>query len=336
MVGQQLHEIFGQARHLYRAPHATGVTDAQLIDRFVTRRDEAAFELLVWRYGPMVLGVCRRILHDSHGAEDAFQAVFLTLARKAGTIGRRQSVGSWLYTVAYRTALRARDRTVHRALHEQPLNGIEELNAIRKPEDELGLDELGSALDKALSNLPEKYRTVIVLCYLQGKTNEQAAEELGCPKGTVLSRLSRARERLRDRLTGHGVILSAGPFLVLLSQMASSLPEMSPVLVNATVQFAGLCAVGKTVAGLVASSVAELTEDAIKELSVRRLRYFVAMALLMVLIIGVGVSAGSVLAAQAARPTDPGHGAHALPPESGQPVVGPGDCWRETAMQPAR
>jgi RNA polymerase sigma factor (sigma-70 family) len=174
--------------------------DAQLLDRFVERRDEVAFELLVWRHGPMVLGVCRRILQNPHDAEDAFQASFFTLARKADSIARRDSVGAWLYRVAYRIALRARARRARLAQREQPLGDLPVAEVGCEPADLLAWRELRPVLDAEISRLPEKYRAAFVLCYLEGKTNEQAAEQLGCPKGTVLSRLSRARERLRKRL----------------------------------------------------------------------------------------------------------------------------------------
>jgi RNA polymerase sigma factor (sigma-70 family) len=214
-----------------------GLTDAQLLHRFLTKRDGAAFELLVWRHGPMVLRVCRRILRDAHGAEDAFQATFLTLACKAGSIGNQEVVSSWLYKVAYRIALRAKASATKRATHEQPLVDCLAGGSIAPP-DEAAWRELGPLLDAEVRRLPEKYRAAFVLCYLEGKTNEEAARELGCPKGTILSRLSRARERLRKRLNQRGLALSGMVFPLLLDPKGWSLAAEPPALVESTVRLA--------------------------------------------------------------------------------------------------
>jgi len=185
-----------------------GLTDAQLLKRFLSDRDEAAFEVLVWRYGPMVLRAGVRVLRDLHRAEDVFQATFFTLATKAETIGKREAVSSWLYQVAYRLALRARSKVAKHVLHETPHIDSFADRSTQPPAEDLAWRELGVVLDGEIQKLPEKLRVPFVLCYLQGKTNEQAAEELGCPKGTVLSRLSRARERLRKKLSRRGLVLS--------------------------------------------------------------------------------------------------------------------------------
>src|SRR5262245_36773723 len=194
---QPLRTILKRVRHILRPDHPPGVTDSQLLDRFLSQRDEAAFELLVWRHGPMVLGVCRRVLQDAHDAEDAFQATFLTLARKGGSIGRRESLAGWLYTVAQRIALRARARQPRPRSRERPLPASVVEESACDPSELLAWRELRPLLDAEVARLPEKYRDAFILCYIEGKTNEEAAEQLGCPKGTVLSRLSRARERLR-------------------------------------------------------------------------------------------------------------------------------------------
>jgi RNA polymerase sigma factor (sigma-70 family) len=199
---QPLRTILKRVRHIFRPEHPPGVTDSELLARFLGQRDEAAFELLVWRHGPMVLGICRRVLQDAHDAEDAFQATFLTLARKADSIGRRESLAGWLYTVAQRIALRARARQAHRTSREKPLADVVVEESACDPSELLAWRELRPLVDAEVARLPEKYREVFVLCYLEGKTNEEAAEQLGCPKGTVLSRLSRARKRLRQRLSG--------------------------------------------------------------------------------------------------------------------------------------
>jgi RNA polymerase sigma factor (sigma-70 family) len=287
MLVRPLHTLLRHIRTLFHPQAAGTVTDAELLERFLDGKDEAAFELLVWRHGPMVLGVCRRILQDPHEAEDAFQAAFFTLARKAGSIGRRDSVGAWLYRVAYRIALRARARRVRQAQREQPLGDLPVAEVGCEPADLLAWSELRPVLDAEVNRLPEKYRAAFVLCYLEGKTNEQAAEQLGCPKGTILSRLSRARERLRKRLMQRGVVLAALPLARVLLQQAQMLADVSPVLVNATVQLALLAAVGSKLAGLALGPAARMAEDMLRQLRLDRLRLAAgALAVLALLLLG--------------------------------------------------
>src|SRR5208283_4994999 len=206
MANEQLTCVLRHVRKLIGLERSTELTDGQLLDAFVVRRDEAAFTTLVQRHGPMVQRVCRRVLGDAHDAEDAFQAAFLVLARKAGAIRHRSSVGGWLYEVAYHLALRGRANAARRRKHERQAPEMSPPNPLSERERE----ELQTMLDEELHRLPEKYRTPLVLCYLEGKTNTQAAEELGWPAGSMSSRLTRARELLRDRLAGRGVALSAG------------------------------------------------------------------------------------------------------------------------------
>src|SRR4051794_1608667 len=158
---------------------AAGLSDAQLLERLVTRRDEAAFELLLWRHGAMVLGVCRRVLHNPHDAEDAFQATFLVLAKKAASVARGEAIGAWLARVAYRVALRARAQVTRHARCDRL--APEDLAAPAAPE----ADDLRRVLDEEIDRLPARQRAVVVLCCLEGKTGEQAARELGCRPGTV-------------------------------------------------------------------------------------------------------------------------------------------------------
>ena len=182
-----------------------GQTDGQLLARFVAARDEASFASLVRRHGPMVLGVCRRILHDFHDAEDAFQATFLVLARKATTLVVGESLGCWLYEVAYRTALEASTLSARRRSRERPMRDM--------PHPEVAPAEAQDwrpLLDRELSRLPEKYRAAVVLCDLQGRPRREAARQLGVPEGTLSSRLATARQMLARRLAGCGVALSGG------------------------------------------------------------------------------------------------------------------------------
>jgi RNA polymerase sigma factor (sigma-70 family) len=171
MAGGQLNTFL---RHLRRVvlPCAAGeLSDAQLLKRVVEGRDEAAFEVLVWRHGPMVLGVCLRVLRREHDAEDAFQATFLALARKAGSIGKRESLGSWLYKVAYRIALRAGARAPAQPLPPEPLCD----GAAPEPILNLLWQEMRTAIDEEVNRLPDKYRAAFVLCCLEGQSLDRAA-----------------------------------------------------------------------------------------------------------------------------------------------------------------
>src|SRR5262249_52032068 len=169
--------------------HGDGLTDGQLLERYAQAGDEAAFETLLWRHGPMVLGVCRRVLGDRHEAEDAFQATFLVLHRKAKSFGAHDPVGNWLYKVAYRIALRAKRNAAQRPVCAgHPFDRPDP-----EPSSALVWHDLRPVLDEELNRLPEKYRSPLVLCYLEGKTVVQAAQELGWPSGTVSGRLARAK-----------------------------------------------------------------------------------------------------------------------------------------------
>ena len=188
-------------RRQQRPPRGDAVSDAQLLERFLRTGDEGAFAVLVAWHGPMVLGVCRRVLRQTQDAEDAFQSTFLTLARKAARIGRRESVGGWLHTVAYRIAVRARVRSVQRMQRQRTLEDTPDDEPGVDPADRLTARELRQRLDAELEHIPEKFRVAFILCHLEGLTCAEAARCLGCPLGTVQSRVGRARERLRARLT---------------------------------------------------------------------------------------------------------------------------------------
>ncbi len=190
--------------------------DADLVERFAARGDEHAFSLLVRRHGSMVLGVCRRILDDHHRAEDAAQAVFLVLARKAGSLRDRTAVANWLYGVAVRTARKARGRQT-----PAPAQLPDDVAAVERTPDVIW-SELRPVLDREVERLPARHRAAVVLCYLEGKSYAEAARELRCPVGTVATRLSRARARLRSRLVRQGVTLSAAALSSILVQKATA------------------------------------------------------------------------------------------------------------------
>jgi RNA polymerase sigma factor (sigma-70 family) len=165
-----------------------GLSDAELLGRYVSSRDEAAFEALVWRHSGLVLGVCRRALHQEEDAKDAFQATFLQLARKAGTIGRRESVSGWLHRVALRAALAARDRPDHPESLPDELAG----SPASDPAEEVARRETELTVDVEVGRLPERYRVPVVLHYFEGWSYDEVARHLGCSRGTVGTRLSRA------------------------------------------------------------------------------------------------------------------------------------------------
>lgn len=203
-------------RRLARHADAAGVaaTDAQLLRRYVESHNEAAFTELVRRHGPMVLGVCHRLLRDEATAEDAFQATFLVLVRRAGALCWQESIAGWLHEVAWRVAHKARGRPIHRSLSEPDMI----------PETAATADKLGGALDETLASLPRHYRTALVLCHAEGKTTAEAAEALGCPVGTVKSRLARGRELLRRRLLRRGI---TGPAAAAAASLTTPLAEAS-------------------------------------------------------------------------------------------------------------
>lgn len=263
-------------RGLVLARGAVDLTDAQLLDRFTRQNDEGAFEAIVQRHGPLVWGVCRRVLGDRVDAEDAFQATFLVLIRKAGSLARRELLGNWLYGVAYRIALRARQSAAW-----QPLRLAQEaLDAAPARTEAEDVRELGQVLDEEVQRLPVRYRQPFVLCYLQGLTNEQAAHHLGCPKGTVLSRLSRARERLRTRLERRGIAVTGALLTALLAPNAEA--AVPPLLVESTVRSGLLLAAGEAAAGVLSARALALSEGVLRVMFISKCR----MALLAFVFLG--------------------------------------------------
>jgi RNA polymerase sigma factor (sigma-70 family) len=260
-----------------------GLSDGRLLERFAAQRDEAAFEALVRRHGPMVWGICRRVLRDHHDAEDTFQATFLVLARKAHSIAHRELVANWLYGVAYQTAMKARSTREKRRVREGRVMDVQEPEAV--PRDHR--DDLTECLDLELSRLPDKYRIPIVLCEIEGKTHREAAEQLGWPIGTVSGRLSRAKSLLARLLCRQGVSLSAGSLAVLLARDAAA-ASMPPKLIGSTVQAAILFAAERAVtAGMVSAEVAMLVEGVLKTMLLSKVK-FATVALLVGIALAVG------------------------------------------------
>jgi TIGR03009 family protein len=292
MATEQLDSVLHHLRRVLASDGSHSVTDAQLLERFVSQRDESAFELLVWRHERLVFNVCRRVLHDAHDAEDAFQATFLALVRRAGSIGKREAVAAWLYKVAYRVALRIRTTAAQRGQRERLGVDLELLPAKDRGADEAAWQELRPLLDQEVSRLPERYRVPVILCYFEGKTYDEIARQLGCSRGTVSTWLSRARDLLRRRLERRGVVLAGGILATLLAGRTAS-TGAPPVLVNGTVKAAlPYAAARAAVAGLVSPRVATVTEGVLQAMMWTRLKTVGAFALLILVF---GFSGASLL-----------------------------------------
>ena len=243
-----------QIRALYATGPTWGASDARLIERFLARGEDAeeAFTALVRRHGPMVLGVCRRRLPGSPDAEDAFQAVFLVLARRAGSIRRAEGLRAWLHGVAVRTAREARRGAARRRARERA--AMAHAQAVAEPDH--GLAERLGLLDEELGRLPERYRSPLVLCELEGASRREAAERLGLAEGTLSSRLARGRVLLRDRLVRRGVALGAGSLAALLPGPADA--AIPGPLAESTARLAVSITAGGSAAGMVPAAVASL------------------------------------------------------------------------------
>jgi RNA polymerase sigma factor (sigma-70 family) len=259
-------------------------TDGQLLDAFVNNRDEACFDALMRRYGPVVFSVCRRVLHNTHDAEDAFQTTFLVLVRKAARLRRRGAVGNWLYGVAHRTALQAKSRSARRRLKEWelPQVTVEESAAERA-----GKSEMLAALDREVLRLPEKYRAPIILCELMGRSKKQAAEELGCPEGTISSRLARGREILRRRLGHYDPDLGGGGETLMLGATTTQILPLG--LYSKTLKAAALVAKGKlTAAGGLPPNVAVLLREVLRAMLITKLVTGVVVLVVVGSVVGGG------------------------------------------------
>ncbi len=278
MPAEQLRTLIGRLRRAAAPRSADDPSDAQLLERFVRGRDAAAFELLVWRHGAMVLNVCRRVLRREHDAEDAFQAAFLTLVRKAGSVGGRGSVGGWLYKVAYRIALRA-----GAAAHAAPLPpGPLPDPTAEEPIAGLCRSEVAAVIDEEIHRLPEKYRVAFILCCLEGRTTESAARSLGCPPGTVGTRLARGRDLLRRRLARRGFDPS-DPAAV--AGMAPALPGALVDAVARAVRFG--TAEQAAAGGAISARVAALTHGALRTMTLTKWM-LTSAAVLMLGLVGGG------------------------------------------------
>jgi RNA polymerase sigma factor (sigma-70 family) len=310
MAVGQLSAVIQFVHAMARKGASHDLSDAELLRRFIRHRDETAFESLVQRHGPMVLGLCRRVLRHDQDAEDAFQATFLVLVRKAATLRSPGTVANWLYGVAHRTALELRRASTRRHAKE----------AMAMPRAEPLLDlpaDFREVFDEELARLSDKYREAVVLCDLQSKTRRDVARELGCAEGTVASRLARGRALLAKRLVRRGVGSSAGAFVaaVVCESASAQVPGM---LASSTTRAAALLAAGHPLSSIVSTSVVAVTEGVLKSMLLMKLKILAAaFVILATSVCTAGVLSHSSVAEVRATPTTLGQqrnsAAQALP-----------------------
>ena len=311
----QFGPVVHQLRHLFEGRSIAGVSEWQLLRRYLEGRDEVAFEAIVARHGPMVLGVCRRVLADAGDVEDAFQATFVVLARKGGTLGESDPVSHWLYGVAYRVALRARSAASRRRRLEASARPLEAATP-----DEPSTRDLGGVIDEELARLPSKYRSPVVLCYLEGQTHEEAARQLGWPLGTVKGRLSRARDLLKGRLERRGVAPSGWMVLVRGSRFAVPRP-----LVELTMR----AVEASRTAGVVPAAVATMAAGSFSTMFFNKVK--AAGVAVLVLGTGAAVMAYQGMSPAKVMPQSPARALAATPtPEVTDWIAG----WPELTAQP--
>jgi RNA polymerase sigma factor (sigma-70 family) len=291
MTKDALGTVIRQIRHLIGARQGSDRTDADLLQCFVAHGEEQAFAELMNRHGPMVLSVCRRLTNSLEDADDAFQATFLVLVRKGGSIRKGESVGSWLYGVAIRVAREARIREDRRRLRDRQAMNLTQID----PSTQTDVRELRVILDEELDQLPAKYRSPMVLHYLEGKTKEETARELGWTEGTVSGRLARARDLLRNRLTRRGLTFSSGMMTALLSEQGAS-AIVPTVLPDSTMKSAMFFTLVEVAHGATAAAGNALAEAVLKAMLVSKVKHVVAMvSVLGVLAAGIGVAAQRTL-----------------------------------------
>jgi RNA polymerase sigma factor (sigma-70 family) len=278
MAAGRMNRLMEHVRRIALARDEAGWTDGQLLECFVKGRDEASFSALVRRHGPLVWGVCLRVLRSHHDAEDAFQATFLVLARKAASIKSPGLLANWLYGVASRTALKAKSARARRQAREQLVSALPEPKASQRDV----WDDLQPFLERELNRLPDKYRAVIVLCDLERKARREAARELGVPEGTVASRLAAARNRLARQLRRHGVAVSAAALAAELPAKAAA--RVPAVTLSAAIKAATVATghVNHIVSAKVAALVGGVLRAMVIDKIVRTTRIVLVLALIAV------------------------------------------------------
>jgi RNA polymerase sigma factor (sigma-70 family) len=298
MTTRSLHPLLHYLRRLGGGPAGdSDLDDAQLLRRFLANRDETSFTTIVQRYGAMVWGLCVRRLGETPEAEDAFQATFLVLVRKAPSLHGPQLLGPWLYGVAYRTALKVRGRRARLAIREATLLG-QSTDLSSGEQTEAVWRDLRPVIDEEVNRLPEKYRQPVLLCYLQGLSSEEAAQRLGCAKGTIFSRLSRARELLRQRLSRRGLGVSAGTLLVVLTTNAAAKATPPSALTENTIRMS-LSFVSGTAGQAMSAPLAALVEGVLHSMFLNKVKMVVIVLLALVVVgSGAGLVAHRTIAGQ--------------------------------------
>jgi RNA polymerase sigma factor (sigma-70 family) len=290
MQGESSRQVMRQLNNLFHCGVSGSQSDETLLEQFVTGSEEAAeaaFTALVERHGAMVLGVCRRVLGNRHSAEDAFQATFLVLARKAAAIARREQLASWLHGVARRAAMDAHARAARQHAREKRLGNMSGADGM----DDIQKSELRSILDHELSHLTERHRAAIVLCELEGLSRREAASRLGVSEGTLSSRLARAKIQLRERLTRRGLALSTAALTLTLTEDAQAL-VVPQTLVDSTIRVATLVGTGSSLAGVASTSVITLTDGVLKAMLLSKLKFaFLGLLAIAIVTTGAGVVA---------------------------------------------
>jgi RNA polymerase sigma factor (sigma-70 family) len=292
MAHATLRGVLGHLRNLCD----TQAADAELLACFARNQDEASFAALLRRHGPMVWGVARRLLGDLHDAEDVFQATFLILARKAAALRKGAAVASFLHGVARRLALKTRLQKARRQAREKRAVQMRDTKCLGRTD----LDEVRAALDAALDELPEKYRAALVLCYLEGHSQEEAARRLGCPLATLRTHVARGRKLLRDRLAAQGITLSAAGLACLgLTAGAVAAPA---VLVEATLRAALPFAAGQAAAALCSARVGHLVTGGLRAMVVTKVKTAMCVLVLGLLAGAVALASGQARQEPAGTP----------------------------------
>ncbi len=349
-----------QIRTLFQAGALGALTDGQLLDRYSSpegQGSEMAFAALVERHGPMVLGVCRRLLPDAHLSEDAFQATFLVLARRARSVKNHDSLGGWLHRVARRIAMRLRSKLERRKARERP--GVGEVAV--EYADRVERDELKSVIDQEIDRLAESHRLPVVLCCLEGISHEEASQRLRWPLGTVKSRLARGRKRLQERLVRRGFAPSAALAAAGLGLLGGEASAAVPAaLIDAVAKSAAAVATGGSLAGVVPAALAQVVREELSSMIATKLKLAVgipvAATAASVIFMGFVLSGAAnqhvkvapVIAAAIAAPEEPKGKTEAPKPaaklsatgtvvdEAGRPIAGARVILREWSVYRAR
>jgi RNA polymerase sigma factor (sigma-70 family) len=303
MAGEQASMVLKHIRSLAAAGIGSSVADDELLERFVRQRDESAFAALVHRHGPIVHSVCRRVLNHEQDAEDACQAVFLILARRAASVRKRASLGSWLHGVAFRTAANLQREIRRRQAREKAIANVPRTDA-----GEMSWRELRAVLDEELQRMPEKFQSPLILCYLEGKTRDEAARDLGWSVGALRGRIERGRELLKRRLQRRGLDLSAGLLGTLATGNALK-AAMPASLVSRIVNAGTLMVRGAGLRPTVPARVIALTEGMVKAMFLTKVKIAAALVLVGgIVVLATGLFSGSL----SAQTDDPGQSSQAV------------------------